>query len=157
MLPQIIISSIILFLGLMIFFPFPKLFIILLVISILSVIIIAIPLKKLTDSRLRKLSQLTGEQLRKWAIKQYNLTNKAIIFCTLIFLTLPLLGFSMIWIFISEKSKDKFVGFIAYFGAGIALLGIYFIYICICTLRFRKKNRDSIIDESVGGIQKFRK
>jgi hypothetical protein len=164
-LPQIIISSIILFLGLIIFFPFPRLFVVILIISVISVLITARIIKKWADKRairlLHKLSKLTDEQLREWSLKQYNLINKVILFCALFFLLLTSLGFSMKGILISEKFKDNFVKFIAYFGAGIAALGIYLICICLYNLILRRIDRDLIVDETIKSVkeelEKFQK
>lgn len=150
-LPQIIIASIILLLALLIFFPFLKLISILSVISVLLVIVAAIILQKIIDSiyakRVQKLLNLTDEQLRKWILEQYNLSNKICIFSVLILLSLSLMGLLMIWIFISEKTKDIFVSLIGCFGLGIIGLGIYLIYMCLQTIINRKKYRESIIND----------
>lgn len=154
-LSHIAVSSLLLFLLLLIFFPFLnlKLIVLLLTVAIMSVIIIAKGLTKLSVARLRKLSQLTDDQLQIMAVKQYYLVNMTIILAALMVSGLVAVSICLIGIYISDTSKDSFVTIAAILGAALMLIGVFFILLLVFELIHRKKNKCAVINEIVNSAK----
>ena len=149
---QITLCSIIVFLFIITLFPIPRLFLLFFALSIALVIVIPVFIERLLDivamRRLRRLSRLTGEALQQLAVKEYRSFNGFIVLAALATLSVAIAGILLIEIFISEDSKEVFIGGVGILGIVLILIGLYFTIVMIRGFVVRLRRRAALIDET---------